>query len=258
MSSIIYDYPKVFSDDSELRNFYIENGYVSIKNGIPREDIDQIVSDLNYILLPYAPDKVSPIDSAIIHLDKNDKEKLYQLNMALAKLSSLTKIPSVLSGYINTITGKKVPQIILNVSFLPSIPKDNRLIYDYHQESNYMRGFENVFNVHYPILRSSNYENGTMSVLPKSHKLGTLDFHKSYAKEAHNSRANLIPVDIEKIQKNHEEIFNYLEIGDVVIFHKDLIHKSNYNASDKTRLIGTIRVTTSYLTNWKELSSKEL
>tara|TARA_B100000795_G_scaffold210401_1_gene163945 strand:- start:380 stop:916 length:537 start_codon:yes stop_codon:yes gene_type:complete len=178
--------------------------------------------------------------------------------MALAKLSSLTKIPSVLSGYINTITGKKVPQIILNVSFLPSIPKDNRLIYDYHQESNYMRGFENVFNVHYPILRSSNYENGTMSVLPKSHKLGTLDFHKSYAKEAHNSRANLIPVDIEKIQKNHEEIFNYLEIGDVVIFHKDLIHKSNYNASEKTRLVGTIRVTTSYLTNWKELSSKEL
>jgi hypothetical protein len=258
MSSIVYDYPKVFSDDSELKNFYLENGYVSIKNGIPREDIDQIVSDINYILSPYASDKFSPIDSAIIHLDKNDKEKLYQLNMALAKLSSLAKIASVLSGYINTITGKKVPQTIVSNGLLLGIPKDDRLVYDYHQESNYMRGFENIFNVHYPLLRSSNYENGTMSVLPKSHKLGTLDFQKSSTTEANNAKTNLIPVDIEKIQKNHEEIFNYLEIGDVVIFHKDLIHKSNYNASDKTRLIGTIRVTTSYLTNWKELSSKEL
>ena len=31
-----------------------------------------------------------------------------------------------------------------------------------------------------------------------------------------------------------KEVFNYLELGDAVIFHKDCIHKSNHNFSNLT------------------------
>ena len=65
---------------------------------------------------------------------------------------------------------------------------------------------------------------------------------------------NLIPSNITEITKSHKEYFNFLEIGDVVIFHKDLIHKSNYNSSDKIRLVGVGRLTSNFNTEWEKKS----
>ena len=55
-----------------------------------------------------------------------------------------------------------------------------------------------------------------------------------------------------------KELFNFLEVGDVLIFHKDLIHKSNYNSSELTRPVGIGRLTTSLNANWKRQSPEEL
>ena len=105
-------------------------------------------------------------------------------------------------------------------------------------------------------MRTSNLKNGTMSVLSGSHKLGTLNFKKSRISD--DSYTDLIPKGIDKIKKSFNEVFNYLELGDVVIFHKDLIHKSNSNFSKLTRPVGISRLTTSYAGNFKNLTPEDL
>lgn len=252
----IYDYPVSYTNGDDIKNAYEKNGYVSIKNGISPEDIKEITNDLGQIFSPFATDPEYPIDSAIIDLDKCDKPKLYELHQIAEKLYSFSKIGSVLSTYINMICGERVPQFNIASGFLLSIPKDQRLVYNYHQESNYMKGFDDIFNIHYPLLRTSVIENGTMSVLAGSHKLETLD----YSKERKNtdSYTDLIPLNIDEIKENFEERYNFLEVGDVLIFHKDLIHRSNFNSSNLSRPVGINRLTTSAFGDWISKSPDEL
>lgn len=254
--TITYDYPVKYSKDVDLRNFYEENGFVSIKSGIPLEDINLIKKELEEVFTPFATDSKKPFDSAVIELDKNNKDQLYELHILASKLTSFSIVNSRISKYINAICGKPVPKFEINTGFLLGIPSDKRLVYDFHQESNYMKGFDNIFNIHYPLMRTSNLKNGTMSVLSGSHKLGTLNFKKS--RISHNSYTDLIPEGIDKIKKSFNEVFNFLELGDVVIFHKDLIHKSNSNFSKLTRPVGVSRLTTSYGGNFKYLTPKDL
>ena len=87
-----------------------------------------------------------------------------------------------------------------------------------------------------------------MSVLSKSHKLKNLKYIKK--RISNNSYTNLIPKNIEKIKKNFDEIYLELYVGDVVFFHKDLIHKSNYNSTKRCRPVGIGRYTSS-LGNFK-------
>lgn len=252
----IYDYPVGYSKDDDIKSFYEKNGYVSIKKGISREDIKEITDDLTQIFSPFATDPEQPIDSAIIDLDKRDKPKLHELHQIASKLYSFTKIGTALSKYVNAIYGKRVPQFNIASGFLLSIPKDERLVYNFHQESNYMKGFEDIFNAHYPLLRTSVIENGTMSVLAGSHKMKTLDFVK--ARKSTDSYTDLLPVNIDEIKETFEERHNFLEVGDVLIFHKDTIHRSNFNSSNLARPVGINRITTSTDGDWINRSPDEL
>lgn len=245
-----------YADEHGMKKFYDENGYISIKNGVSAEDIRWIIDDLTAIFSPFSTNPQEPIDSAIIDLDKRDKPKLYELNLIASKLCSLERIGSVVAGYINAIAGKKVPQFHIATGMLLGIPRDNRLVYDYHQESNYMKGFDDIFNIHYPLLRSSVIENGTMSVLAGSHKLETLSYQKH--QKTPDSYTDLTPSNIEKIKDSYEERYNILDPGDVLIFHKDLIHRSNFNDSLLARPVGVNRITTSPRGDWVAKSPSEL
>ncbi len=113
-----------------------------------------------------------------------------------------------------------------------------------------MKGFEDIINVHYPLLRTSTTENGTMSILPGSHHYGTLNYSKS--RVSSDSYTDLVPKNIEEITASLPEFHCYLELGDVVIFQKDLIHRSNYNGSELCRSVGVSRFTQSLTGDWIE------
>ncbi|MDA7445773.1 phytanoyl-CoA dioxygenase family protein [Candidatus Pelagibacter ubique] len=50
-----------------------------------------------------------------------------------------------------------------------------------------------------------------------------------------------------------------MNIGDIVFFHKNLIHKSNFNTSDKPRVCFVGRFTQDYnISKFKEANSKNL
>ena len=60
-----------------------------------------------------------------------------------------------------------------------------------------------------------------------------VNFNEESVKKHHKKGRKTLRERIDFIldKKSFNEVFNYLDLGDVVIFHKDLIHKSNSNFS---------------------------
>jgi ectoine hydroxylase-related dioxygenase (phytanoyl-CoA dioxygenase family) len=232
----LIDLARTYSSEELLVNYYQNFGYVTIKNFIPIRLINEIQKELIDIFSPFANDKSNIIDSAIIQLDKNDKPKLYELHMKATKAISFKAVNVFLSKIFKKLSGSDSTVLELHSGFLLGIPKDKRLVYDFHQEASYMKGFEELFNTHYPLFRTSTIKNGTMSILPASHTYGTLPFVKK--RVSNDSFTNLIPSNIETITSNLPELHCQLDLGDCVIFGKNLIHKSNYNNTNLCRLVG--------------------
>jgi hypothetical protein len=252
----IINFAKDFNSEEEMQNFFLEYGFVCLKKFIPKDLIENIVEDLKFIFSPYATDKSNPIDSSILNLDKMDKKLLHNLTLSAQKSISLKMMPSIFRNIILLNSDEKAPVLDIFSGLLLGIPRDDRLVYNFHQESNYYKTFSDVTVAHYPLLRTAKPENGTMSILPGTHKLGTLDYEKS--RKSNNSYTNLLPKNISKIIDKFPEYHCHLELGDVILFHKDLIHKSNYNSSELCRVIGVHRLTQSISGNWEPISPEEL
>lgn len=240
----------------DLRDFYERFGYVTIKYFIPDYLIVDIKKDLTNIFSPFSTDKMNPVDSAIIQLDKTNKPKLYELHTIASKALSIKATTVFLNSILKNISGKDAPMLEIGSGFFLSIPQDERLVYDFHQESNFMKGFDDILNVHYPLFRTSTIENGTMSILPSSHIYATIPYE--IKRSAKDSYTDLVPIDIEKIKRKLPELHCHLEIGDCVIFHKDLIHRSNFNSINLCRPVGVSRLTQSLVGDWVYRKPEEL
>ena len=252
----ILDYPRRFSSKSAMQKFYETYGYVALKSAISLDLLAKVRGDLSTTFRTYATDEKNIIDSAILKLNQSDKPKLHELHIATSKLSSIRTVEVLLSDLLKDISGLDAPILQIASGYLLGIARDSRLVYNFHQESNYMKKFDDILNVHYPLLRTSTTENGTMSILPGSHHYGTLGYNKS--RISNDSYTNLVPTNIEEIAATLPEFHCYLELGDVVIFNKDLIHRSNYNGSQLCRPVGVARFTQSLAGDWTNRSPEEL
>jgi hypothetical protein len=252
----LIDFARTFDSDKALQVFYKNYGYITIKNIIPSELISDIQNELINIFSPFSTDKTNPVDSAIIQLDKSHRVKLYELHTAASKVMSFKAVNVHISKVLKKISGSDAPILEIDAGFLLSIPKDKRLVYDYHQESSYKKGFGDIFNIHYPLFRTTTPENGTMSILPSSQNYGVLTFEKR--RKSHDSYTDLIPSGLEAITSKLPELHCQLELGDCVIFHKDLIHKSNFNSSNLCRPVGVSQLTQSLVGDWVKRKPEEL
>jgi len=255
----IVDSSRFFNTSESMKNFYNNYGYLSVKNLIPVKLLLEIQTELENIM-SYSPrtssSEYNKIDVAIMELDRKNQSKLHELHQAISRTVVFKSVNLYLSKILKEISGIHSPIFEIASTILLGIPQDTRLVYDFHQESNYMKGFDDIFNIHYPLLRKSSIENGTMSIIPSSHKYGTLDYEKK--KSSSNSYTDLIPINIQKITSELPEIHLELELGDCVIFHKDLIHKSNFNESNLCRPVGIARLTQSLRGDWILRKSDQL
>lgn len=248
-------YPSEMTEPEEMKAFYQAEGYLFLKGFLPIPLLDRLLRDLNVAYGLYSgmePD----FQQVAIHLNNEDQPGLYDLHVATTKLVTLSPINAMFQQLVTAILGAQTPVYQISSGYLLGLPKDGRLVYDFHQESNYMKGFENIFNFHYPIFGRADRANGSMSILPKTHLLGTLGFTKE--RPAENAYTSLVPENMEDIRQGHVEHHCIIERGDVVVFHQDLIHRSNYNGSDLCRPVGISRLTSSLKGDWVRRRPEEL
>jgi ectoine hydroxylase-related dioxygenase (phytanoyl-CoA dioxygenase family) len=89
-----------------------------------------------------------------------------------------------------------------------------------------------------PVFEPATRENGTMSLLRGSHKLGALPYDKL---RPENGSTTLLPRGIERIVAAHEEVHFLAEPGDLIGFDRNLVHRSNQNRSPRPRVTAVVQ-----------------
>jgi hypothetical protein len=248
----------------EVHYNYLEDGFCLVRGAVDLVKLSRLRDDITYALqthtaqLPDFAQRGTIIDDVVIGLNatREGQELLHGLHMSLIKLSvfgALADDMAVLCSKVLRIDG---PLQVHSSGFLLGIPDDARLAYSWHQESSYMPSFGSIFNIHLPFLRPSLTENGTMSVLRGSHREGALGGIKSRLSD--NSYTDIVPENINQLVDAYDEVHLELELGDVAIFGKDLIHRSNSNTSALLRPPVVFRLTDDLVADQPHLSPDEL
>ena len=79
-----------------------------------------------------------------------------------------------------------------------------------------------------------------MSVLEGSHTLGEISEY-TYNRKFRKGVYSYVPKDIKQMTKFFKEKYLIMNIGDVCIFHENIIHRSNKNNTSKIRFAGINR-----------------
>ena len=233
--------PKSYLSRKNIIKDYNRFGWASLKNEIPKKLINNFSKISKKIAQKYG---YSDMDELVINLDKNDK-KLKKVSEYISKITEFKEIEKYLFKKVKNFNSSQAKKIrIEGTYFIPGLPKDKRLTYKFHQESSYLNGKyklnkTDIISAHFPLINDANKKNGTMSALNKSHLDGNYSAINITGKK--NGFKSFTPKNIKTIKKNFEEVQFKLNIGDVLFFTKNLVHKSNFNYSNKCRFIGIIR-----------------
>ena len=241
---------KAYESLDDLCNDYLNQGYVSIKNLLDLNILNDFASELTSTLADLNNNNKS-FSENVLDLDKNNRDKLYDFHNKSQNLFSLQALSKEIYIVLKFLNKNKSINALHN-AYLLGIPKDKRLTYDFHQEGNYMKDLGHIYNIHFPIFQKSNENNGTMSLLIGSDKEGLLPFNKK--RLSNDSYTDLVPKNIESLVEKYDEGICELEVGDCLIFNEKIVHKSNYNNSDLCRTVGVWRA----LSNFDKNQNKQL
>jgi ectoine hydroxylase-related dioxygenase (phytanoyl-CoA dioxygenase family) len=126
-------------------------------------------------------------------------------------------------------------------AFRMDSPGDDRHLRFWHQDSSYFLETESgdsALVLWIPLCRAT-AANGAISVCPGSHKLGRLA--SLYAPPGEDGASEQYEMP-EQIVGGYEHVQVEADVGDVLFVHMDLIHGSNRNTSDETRLTAQLRL----------------
>jgi ectoine hydroxylase-related dioxygenase (phytanoyl-CoA dioxygenase family) len=219
---------------------FFKQGYVVIHKFLSKSDLEdchnQLIKSYNKILNKNINQK--NIDQILILHEKNkDWDKMYKAFKEVSNSNAFKKISQKLM-----ILGKKILNIKLknlNTAYAIGMKSNNRTSYFWHQEKSY---YSNVISIHFhfPFFRPLNKKNGTMSFLEKSHSMGKI--RNLYNKQKHSKSVySFVPKEIKEIKKNFKEKFLTLPMGDVCLFHENIIHRTNVNKTNQIRFAGIVR-----------------
>ena len=79
-----------------------------------------------------------------------------------------------------------------------------------------------------------------MSVLEGSHTIGRI-LNYSCSRKFKKGVPSYIPKDIKLMKKNFKEKYLNMDLGDICIFHENIVHRTNVNKTNKIRFAGIIR-----------------
>ena len=132
------------------------------------------------------------------------------------------------------------PDILLwTVSIFPKYPRDPGYI-SWHQDGTYW-GLDSVrVTTAWIALTDSTVDNGCMRVVPGSHRRPILPHRDTYAADNRLSRGQEIEVEVEE----RDAVDVVLRAGQMSLHHVNIIHGSNPNPSDGSRIGFAPRFTT--------------
>lgn len=220
--------------------FFNSNGYIVYKNLISRDTIQKLENALRLMLI-----KASDLDSSkntydlLMEVESLSHQNIYNCSKAISSSISVYRLIEEL-GIINKAKElKNWNESCIHTTLFQTpvqFPSDDRFDFQWHQENGSYDLLPDLLTFWFPILHGVSEETGTFEFIPGSHHNGILP-SKHVVKE---SKLNEWIVDVTEEQEKQKFIVN-IEVGDVVCFDANLIHRSTPNKSNKPRLTGIMR-----------------
>jgi len=169
-------------------------------------------------------------------MEERDKQALYQIQKLMPSCQALRwMFDDHFLHECAHLLGVGLHQLLLDgPALFVSRPNSERLLYKFHSEAHYYPRRRRFLNCWMPIFVDRTVENGAMTLVPGSHKQHW-DFveYTGYSKATEGKANHFVQYEI---PENHFADFPERHVcetqrGDVVLFHRNLIHRSNGNTS---------------------------
>jgi ectoine hydroxylase-related dioxygenase (phytanoyl-CoA dioxygenase family) len=226
---------------------YFSKGYAIVDDAIRPEELEQFRQFLSLTIFRQLEDTgfysktrhdekfKSMLSDGYMHLDRHDHAHIERLYLTMKDSEAVGRM--VFAPRILSIVKEIMQLMPVQSAYVPyhvarmDPPHDERFTYGWHQESFYsVFGAEQV-QLWAPLVTASTRGMGTMSVLEGSHLLGEQDHVLERVKGGHEQKRIPDAAVPQGLKEWHAE----LELGQAVLFHPHLIHRSNKNSSEAVR-----------------------
>lgn len=240
------------SSPQDIKSLYAENGFVILKNFLQDSDLEPIRESLfrliNHQRSLVGLSEISAssrclFDEGILELCERNREcggAIYRAARTLLEIHQLSVDERIMEVSKNLMQTDFV-MCSANKDLRMDFPGEDKYLFPWHQDYPYSLGSSNGL-VYWIPLRPVGEFNGSLSVIPGSHKAGLRKVHV-LSDEVAQSRAHTIRIADEESSVDSKSALRVsMDPGDVLVFSNMLIHKSNPNSSDSIRWTLQFRV----------------
>jgi len=243
---------------SDLKQEFEENGYVVIKNVIPKSKLNELLKHIYNLYVKFSEKKnLSELNEPwnsdefhkqLIELRKSSPEKFGAIFDSLKTSLILTQLVSneKLVGYVSDLLGANPNELSESEKVVRlDPPLDERSTLEWHQERSYFP--QNRSGLHglvasMPVINAP-IELGPLDICPKSHQVGQLKVSNKEKNDLMTATQFVVP---DEMTSKYEVKSMPLNAGDVIIFNFLLFHRSGRNISNKVRMtaVGRFHIST--------------
>lgn len=230
-------------EEEAAKEQFEERGYVVIEDALSRELLSDVRRGIDTVTEKFGkPNEVR--DDTLVRLGKEEgwkSDKATEISTLFRQLPSFHGLEPVFQD----VFGSVYPEYDLSVTCLSDVLvgfPDNDGFFDWHQEAAYM-GEDQIANLWYPLVEDATTENGALRILEGSHKEGELKWEEEvHDPEFGGTLANRVPKNIDHLREKYDEVVADIDLGDVLVLHSHLLHKSGRIHDDSVRLTGVTKM----------------
>jgi hypothetical protein len=170
-------------------------------------------------------------------MEANDKEALYQTQKFFPSCQNLRELfdQSFMELCAGLIGADPATTLLDGPALFVNRPNTQRLLYKWHSEAHYYPRRRRFVNCWFPIFAGRTRANGAMTVLPKSHRENfPFAEYTGFNKDTEGKKNHFLQFEI---PENFLTAFDRYECeserGDVILFERNLVHRSNHNTGSE-------------------------
>ena len=241
--------------------FFAQHGYLVRRNAIPRDKLELAELAIRELYrmqgdkIEYYradPARSGTMAQLLGAMEARDKEALYQVQKFFPQNQDIRALygPWILD-VVWELLGKNfsfTQLLVEGPGLFVSRPETERLLYKWHSEAHYYPKRRRFVNVWFPIFTARDTSNGSMSVLPRSHRREwQFSEYQGYDADTLGKKHHFVQYEIPEVELQEylreEQVFG-LGRGDALLFDRNLVHRSNMNHSSEYAYAMVARVWT--------------
>ena len=258
---------------NKAEELYKDQGYVVLKNFLPTKPLKNFKYSLeghitNQLKKHNIENETDPLNQGLIKLNaiRKDKSKFDSVQVIY---NTIRKIPEL----FELITNEDLVKIVKKLSGLDKInenispyiweafcridpPQDATFDLKWHQESFFTLPRSNSVQLWAPVINDITLKTtGTIAAIKDSHKKGEIP-HSIVRHNDNYISESILPNKLGDYEKN-QETFS-LNVGDVLLFHEHLIHRTINNTGSKVRYTMIANYSNPCQSNFKFMNEQEV